>query len=162
MKLASFRIKDDPNNETWGIIDDEKAYDLGAILRARYPSLKALIAAQAYPEAQAAKSTATPYPIGEIEWLPVIPNPEKIFCIGLNYEMHRKETGRTVVEHPTIFVRFANTQTAHLSNIVRPRVSTHLDFEGELAVIIGKAGRYIARENALEHIAGFSCYNDGS
>jgi 2-keto-4-pentenoate hydratase/2-oxohepta-3-ene-1,7-dioic acid hydratase in catechol pathway len=92
----------------------------------------------------------------------VIPLPEKIFCVGLNYEMHRKETGRAVVEHPTIFTRFANTQTGHLSNIVRPRVSTHLDFEGELAVIIGKAGRYITREKAMEHIAGFSCYNDAS
>ena len=63
----------------------------------------------------------------------MIPNPDKIFCVGLNYETHRKETGRSVVSHPTIFARFANTQTGHLQPIVRPRVSSDLDFEGELA-----------------------------
>jgi 2-keto-4-pentenoate hydratase/2-oxohepta-3-ene-1,7-dioic acid hydratase in catechol pathway len=67
-----------------------------------------------------------------------------------------------VVEHPTIFARFPNTQTGHLSNIVRPRVSTNLDFEGELALIVGKPGRYIPREQAFDHIAGYACYNDGS
>ena len=92
----------------------------------------------------------------------MIPNPDKIFCVGLNYETHRKETGRAVVEHPTIFGRFANTQTAHLQPIRRPRVSTNLDFEGELALVIGKPGRYIARDAAREHIAGYACYNDGS
>lgn len=67
-----------------------------------------------------------------------------------------------MVEHPTIFARFANTQTGHGTDIVRPRVSTELDFEGELAVIIGKAGRYIARERAFDHIFGYACYNDAS
>jgi 2-keto-4-pentenoate hydratase/2-oxohepta-3-ene-1,7-dioic acid hydratase in catechol pathway len=153
MKFASFRGKD---KETWGIIDDEKAYDIGDRLRARYPSLKALIAAHAYSEAQAAKSTATAYPTEEIDWLPVIPNPDKIFCVGLNYETHRKETGRAVVTHPTIFGRFANSQTAHLRPIVRPRVSTDLDFEGELAVIIGQPGRYIPQAEAFEHVAGYA------
>ena len=103
MKLASFRVKD---NATWGIIDDEKGYDIGDTLRARYPSLKALIAAQAYSEAQAAKSAATPYPIEEIDWLPVIPNPDKIFCVGLNYETHRKETGRACGHPPDNFRPF--------------------------------------------------------
>jgi 2-keto-4-pentenoate hydratase/2-oxohepta-3-ene-1,7-dioic acid hydratase in catechol pathway len=163
MKLASFRLKGhDTDNATWGIIDDEKAYDIGERLQARYPSLKALLAAQAYAEAQAEKSAATPYPVAEIDWLPVIPNPDKIFCVGLNYETHRKETGRAVVSHPTIFGRFANSQTAHLRPIVRPRVSTDLDFEGELAVIIGRPGRYIPQGEAFEHVAGYACYNDGS
>ena len=85
------------------------------------------------------------YPLADIEWLPVIPNPDKILCVGLNYEMHRKETGRAEVDNPTIFTRFANSQTGHLANIIRPRVSHDLDFEGELAIIIGKAGRYISR-----------------
>ena len=98
----------------------------------------------------------------DIEWLPVIPNPDKILCVGLNYEMHRKETGRAEVDNPTIFTRFANSQTGHLTNIVRPRVSHELDFEGELAIIIGKAGRYISKADAWGHIAGYACYNDGS
>jgi 2-keto-4-pentenoate hydratase/2-oxohepta-3-ene-1,7-dioic acid hydratase in catechol pathway len=92
----------------------------------------------------------------------VIPNPDKILCIGLNYETHRKETGRSEVENPTVFGRFANSQTGHLANIVRPRVSKDLDFEGELAVIIGRPGRYISRKDAWDHIAGYACYNEGS
>ena len=82
--------------------------------------------------------------------------------MGLNYETHRKETGRAEVVHPTIFARLASSQTAHLDPIRRPRVSTNLDFEGELAVVIGQPGRYINRAEAFEHVAGYSCYNDGS
>jgi 2-keto-4-pentenoate hydratase/2-oxohepta-3-ene-1,7-dioic acid hydratase in catechol pathway len=92
----------------------------------------------------------------------VIPNPDKILCIGLNYENHRKETGRTEVENPTVFGRFANSQTGHLTNIIRPKVSTDLDYEGELALIIGKPGRYISHKDAWGHIAGYACYNEGS
>jgi 2-keto-4-pentenoate hydratase/2-oxohepta-3-ene-1,7-dioic acid hydratase in catechol pathway len=159
MKLASFRIQ---NRATWGRIDDDSVRDLGAVLGERVTDLRSCIEQQAYDLVRQASESAPLYKVHEISWLPVIPNPEKIFCVGLNYETHRKETGRAVVEHPTIFVRFANTQTGHLMNIVRPRVSTNLDFEGELAVIIGKSGRYISRQKALEHVAGFSCYNDGS
>src|SRR5262249_46629564 len=78
------------------------------------------------------------------------------------YENHRKETGRTEVENPTVFGRFANSQTGHLSNIVRPKVSTDLDYEGELALVIGKAGRYISKKDSWSHVAGYACYNEGS
>ena len=100
--------------------------------------------------------------ISEITFLPVIPDPEKIFCIGLNYQEHKKETGRPDVKNPTIFTRFANTQTGHLQLLVKPNFSDRFDYEGELAITIGKGGRYIKEKNALEHIAGYSCYNDGS
>ena len=100
--------------------------------------------------------------ISEITFLPVIPNPEKIFCIGLNYQEHKKETGRPDVKNPTIFTRFANTQTGHLQPLVKPNFSDRFDYEGELAITIGKGGRYIEERNALDHIAGYSCYNDGS
>ena len=100
--------------------------------------------------------------ISEITFLPVIPDPEKIFCIGLNYQEHKKETGRPDVQNPTIFTRFANTQTGHLQPLVKPNFSDRFDYEGELAITIGKGGRYIKEKNALEHIAGYSCYNDGS
>jgi 2-keto-4-pentenoate hydratase/2-oxohepta-3-ene-1,7-dioic acid hydratase in catechol pathway len=159
MKLASFRIH---NRATWGLVDGDAVRDLGAAVGQSVPDLKSCIEQQAYESIRWASNSAPKYSVNEVTWLPVIPNPEKIFCVGLNYETHRKETGRAVVEHPTIFARFANTQTGHLTDIVRPHVSTNLDFEGELAVIIGKAGRYISRERALEHVAGFSCYNDGS
>jgi len=159
MKIASFRLS---GERTWGTIDKDEAIDVGSILNSQYPDLKSMIAVGAYAEVEAAVSSAPRYPISSIEWLPVIPYPAKICCVGLNYEKHRLETGRAVVGHPTIFTRFPDTQIGHLANIVRPRVSTDLDFEGELAVIIGKPGRYISRDKAFEHIAGFACYNDAS
>ncbi len=159
MRFATFRLNGAP---TWGLIEGDEAVDLGAVLSARYPDLKSVIAASALQEAAAAASGAPRHPLSAVTWLPVVPNPDKILCVGLNYEMHRKETGRAEVENPTIFARFANSQTGHGADIVRPRVSHELDFEGELAIVIGKPGRYIARENAFDHVAGYACYNDGS
>ncbi|MGX1324496.1 2-keto-4-pentenoate hydratase/2-oxohepta-3-ene-1,7-dioic acid hydratase in catechol pathway [Bradyrhizobium sp. USDA 377] len=158
MKLATVAID---GRTTWGIVEGETFFDVGAALKARYADLKAAIGA-AFAGVADAKTSAAAVPISKVTWLPVIPNPDKILCVGLNYETHRKETGRAEVDHPTIFSRYANSQTGHLQPIVRPRVSTHLDFEGELAVIIGKAGRYISRADAMDHVVGYSCYNDGS
>ena len=159
MKFASFTIHDAPS---WGLVEGDEIADLGDLLRDRFPDLKSAIAANALTEAAAAAAKATRHALSAITFLPVIPNPDKILCIGLNYETHRKETGRSEVENPTVFGRFANSQTGHLRNIIRPRVSTDLDFEGELAVIIGKPGRYIPRSEAFQHIAGYACYNEGS
>ncbi|CCD84457.1 putative bifunctional enzyme with isomerase/decarboxylase activity [Includes:5-carboxymethyl-2-hydroxymuconate delta-isomerase/ 5-oxopent-3-ene-1,2,5-tricarboxylate decarboxylase] [Bradyrhizobium sp. ORS 285] len=159
MKFASFKIN---NVTSWGLVEGDEIADLGAILRDRFPDLKSAIAADALKQAAAAASGAQRHALSAITFLPVIPNPDKILCIGLNYETHRKETGRSEVENPTVFGRFANSQTGHLSNIIRPRVSTDLDFEGELAIVIGKPGRYIPRSEAFQHIAGYACYNEGS
>lgn len=159
MKFATFKAN---GTTTWGVIDGDEAVDLGTAFRDRYPDLKSAIAANALHEAAGAIVDAPRHLLSDIEWLPVIPNPDKILCVGLNYEMHRKETGRAEVDTPTIFARFANSQTGHLANIIRPRVSHELDFEGELAIIIGKAGRYISKSDAWSHIAGYACYNDGS
>ena len=159
MKLASFKIG---NSSTWGVIEGEEALDVGAVLRDRYPDLKSAIAADALSAARDAAGKAKRYATADIIWLPVIPNPDKILCIGLNYETHRKETGRTEVENPTVFGRFANSQTGHLADIIRPKLSNDLDYEGELAVIIGKPGRHITRADAWSHIAGYACYNEGS
>lgn len=158
MKLATVAID---GRTTWGIVEGETFFDVGAALKGRYADLRSAIGARLAGVADA-KSAAASVPVSKLKWLPVIPNPDKILCVGLNYETHRKETGRAEVEHPTIFSRYANSQTGHLQPIVRPRVSTDLDFEGELAVIIGEAGRYISRANAMSHIAGYACYNDGS
>jgi 2-keto-4-pentenoate hydratase/2-oxohepta-3-ene-1,7-dioic acid hydratase in catechol pathway len=158
VRLATVAID---GRTTWGLVEGETFFDVGAALKARYADLKAAIGSSLAGVVDA-KSAATAVPVSKVKWLPVIPNPDKILCVGLNYETHRKETGRAEVEHPTIFSRYANSQTGHLQPIVRPRVSTHLDFEGELAVIIGKAGRYISRTDAMDYVAGYSCYNDGS
>jgi 2-keto-4-pentenoate hydratase/2-oxohepta-3-ene-1,7-dioic acid hydratase in catechol pathway len=159
MKFASFAIN---NAVSWGSVEGDAIADLGALLSERFADLKSAIAANALAEAAASAAKAKRYSLSDITWLPVIPNPDKILCIGLNYEMHRKETGRAEVENPTVFGRFANSQTGHLTDIIRPRVSTDLDFEGELAVVIGKAGRHIRRLDAWAHIAGYACYNEGS
>lgn len=159
MRFATFQINGAPS---WGLIEGDQIADLGAALRGRYPDLKSVIAADALAEAAAEAAGAPRHRLSAIAWLPVLPNPDKILCVGLNYEMHRKETGRAEVENPTIFARFANSQIGHGTDIVRPRLSHELDFEGELAVIIGKPGRHIARDDAFGHVAGYACYNDGS
>lgn len=158
MRLSTVKIA---GRTTWGVIDGETFRDAGAVLAAQYADLKAAVT-EGLAGVAGAAIAADAFPLSEVEWLPVIPNPDKILCVGLNYEMHRKETGRAEVENPTIFARYSNSQTGHLKPIIRPKVSTDLDYEGELAVIIGKPGRYISRANALEHVAGFACYNDGS
>jgi 2-keto-4-pentenoate hydratase/2-oxohepta-3-ene-1,7-dioic acid hydratase in catechol pathway len=159
MKFASFKLN---NTASWGLVEGEEVADLGALLRDRFPDLKSAIAADALKEVAASAAKAKRHVLSSVSFLPVIPNPDKILCIGLNYENHRKETGRSEVENPTVFGRFANSQTGHLQNIIRPRVSTDLDFEGELAVVIGKPGRYIQKADAFSHIAGYACYNEGS
>ncbi len=159
MKLASFAVG---GTATWGLVEGEEVVDVGAVLRGRLPDLKAAIAAGALDGLRAEASGAKRHAFSAITWLPVIPNPDKILCVGLNYETHRKETGRSEVGNPTIFARYANSQTGHDAPLLRPKVSTDFDFEGELAVIIGKPGRYIPRGDTLSHVAGYAPYNDGS
>jgi len=106
---------------------------------------------------------ATPDLIFEdLSLLPVIPNPEKIMCVGLNYHDHVKETGRELTEKPAIFSRVNASQVGHGQDIMRPPESHRLDYEGEIAIIIGEGGRRISEADAWKHIAGYSCYNDGS
>ena len=97
-----------------------------------------------------------------VQLLPVIPNPDKILCVGLNYATHVAETGREQKAHPAIFTRWADTLVGHRAPLVRPRESTRFDYEGELAIVIGRPGRRICRTNALTHVAGYSVFNDGS
>ncbi|QTN19232.1 fumarylacetoacetate hydrolase family protein [Brevundimonas sp. AJA228-03] len=100
--------------------------------------------------------------LSDVTLLPVLPNPGKILCVGHNYEDHRKETGRAKVDHPSIFTRWADTLVAGGQPIVRPQESTDLDYEGELAVVIGRGGRRISREAAMDHVAGYTIANDAS
>jgi 2-keto-4-pentenoate hydratase/2-oxohepta-3-ene-1,7-dioic acid hydratase in catechol pathway len=139
----------------WGQVEGDNV-----LVDARFPTLKDAIAADALSSSPTQDRESVS--IGEISFMPVIPNPGKIICVGLNYEKHRKETGRAVVENPTIFMRFADSQTGHAKDIVLPPESERLDYEGELAVIIGKGGRRIAEATAFDHVAGYSCYDDGS
>jgi len=159
MKLATVRTSRGP---TYGIVTDKGFVDLGARLGSRYPDLKSLIAARAIAEAQKLVVEKPDLPLAELTWLPVIPNPGKILCVGLNYQEHVAETGRDNTEQPAFFIRVAESQVGHQQPLLRPKESTHLDFEAEIAVIIGKAGRRIPQSEAWDYVAGYSCYNDGS
>jgi 2-keto-4-pentenoate hydratase/2-oxohepta-3-ene-1,7-dioic acid hydratase in catechol pathway len=153
VKLCSFEFE---GRDAWGIVQGEQV----AIV-SEWPTLRDAIAAGGLDRA-AAHAAGARINLDQIRLQPVIPNPGKIICVGLNYESHRKETGRAVVSHPTLFTRFADSQTGHASDIILPPESKQLDYEGELAVIIGKGGRRICAGDAPDHIAGYACYNDGS
>jgi 2-keto-4-pentenoate hydratase/2-oxohepta-3-ene-1,7-dioic acid hydratase in catechol pathway len=99
---------------------------------------------------------------GELRLLPPIPAPDKIICIGLNYADHSKESGFELPAYPTVFARYATSLVGHETPIVRPDCSDQLDYEGELAVIIGRGGWHISRAEALDHVGGYSIFNDGS
>jgi 2-keto-4-pentenoate hydratase/2-oxohepta-3-ene-1,7-dioic acid hydratase in catechol pathway len=154
MKLISFRRPD--GTASWGIAKDAGIVDLGD----RAPGLRhALWASESLAEAA---SGHVRYQLDDVTLLPPIPAPDKILCIGLNYLSHILEGGREPPKKPIIFTRFANTQVAHGQPMVRPNISETFDFEGEMAVIIGKSCRHVPKDRAHEVIAGYSCYNDGS
>ncbi len=161
MKLVSFE-----RNGQIGfgaVIGDDGVVDLGAALGGRYADLQALLAADALGEAAAAVAGRTAeFRLGDVTLLPVIPHPGKIWCCGLNYGEHVRETNRQVTEQPTFFLRVADSQVGHDQPIVCPPESTQVDYEAEIAVVIGKPGRRIAEADVAQHIAGYACYNDGS
>jgi 2-keto-4-pentenoate hydratase/2-oxohepta-3-ene-1,7-dioic acid hydratase in catechol pathway len=165
MKLLSFIHQ---GRETWGaLVGADAVVDLGKALP-QYATLTDYIATGAYLNAQqdVANKTAD-VKLADITFLPVIPKPEKIVCAVRNYMDHHQEVlaagmHRELSEEPPIFLRVWRSQVAHGQPIICPKVSGSLDWEGELAVIIGKEGRNIAEADAFDHVAGYSCYNDGS
>jgi 2-keto-4-pentenoate hydratase/2-oxohepta-3-ene-1,7-dioic acid hydratase in catechol pathway len=160
MKLISFEHQ---GRAGFGAVVSDGVVDLGAAMGHRHADLKALLAADALAEAAQLVATRSPdLSLAGLTLLPVIPNPDKIWCCGLNYAEHVRETQREVTEQPTFFMRFAASQVGHGQPMLRPRESTQLDYEGEIAVIIGKGGRRIAEADAAAHVAGYACYNDGS
>ena len=164
MKLLSFIHQ---GRETWGAVVGDGVVDLGKA-RPQQPTLADYIASGDYLHAaQHVEGLPLAASLAELTFLPVIPRPEKIVCAVRNYMDHHQEVlaagmQRELSEFPPIFLRVWRSQTAHNQPIVRPHVSESLDWEGELAVIIGKGGRNIPESQAYEHIAGYACYNDGS
>ena len=147
---------------TWGRMTDGGIVPVDAATAARFPTLLDAIGAQALAEVGAALQGGQPAVAADGPLLPLIPDPGKILCIGLNYEMHRQETGRAESAQPTVFTRFGSSQVGHNQPMVKPRESDKYDYEGELAVIIGRRGRRVTEADALGIIAGYSCFNDGS
>ena len=159
LKLASYQHN---NAAGYGIVEGDSIIDLSLRIGARFPDIRTLLAHEGLGEARKACGQKPDFGLADVMLLPTIPNPGKIFCIGLNYEDHRQETKREKTEAPAVFVRFPESQVGHGQPILRPRESAKLDFEGEIAVIIGKPGRRISEQDSWDHVAGYSCYNDGS
>ena len=153
MRLMSFEAN---GHASWGVVEGDTVVDCGA----RAPSLRA-----ALTDLHAATADLGGLPrhsLASVTFLPPIPDPDKIICIGLNYLTHILEGGREPPKQPTIFTRWPNSQIGHGQPIIRPKVSETLDFEGELAVIVGRRARHVAEADSDSVIAGYSCYNDGS
>lgn len=154
MRYVSFRRPD--GSASFGILKRDEVFDLGTSGKAS--SLKEAIATGALDNT----AGGTAYTLADIVLLPVIPDPAKIICVGLNYATHVAETGRDQKEFPAIFTRWADSMVADGQPLVKPQVSERFDYEGELAVIIGKGGHKIARADAMNHVAGYSVFNDAS
>ena len=158
MRLVSFVVD---GRSAFGVVKGEGIIDLTK--HTRYKTLRELLATGALPEAAALLADKpADLPLDGTQLLPPIPDPGKIICVGLNYLDHVAETGRPLTEKPALFPRFASSQIGHLAPLVKPLESDQLDYEGEVAVVIGKGGRRIREADALSHVAGYSCYNDGS
>lgn len=138
------------------IVMPELPNDLLAVLQAG-PELMAKIETEAKSASQAARR-----PYQELTFAPLIARPPKIICIGRNYAAHAAEGGAQTPTYPEIFFRGAESLIGHKQNIIRPKCSDRLDYEGEIAVIIGKKGRHITKENALDHVAGYTLFNDAT
>lgn len=158
MKLASFTVD---GRSTYGLLNGNLLREPAATFLARYPDLRAVLAAGKLGELAEAESGEDHKP-EQVAFLPLIPNPDKILCVGVNYRPHIEEMGRDVPRFPVVFVRFPGSQSGHGQSIYRPRASEQFDFEGELAIVIGKPARHVKRTNALDYIAGYCCFMDGS
>jgi 2-keto-4-pentenoate hydratase/2-oxohepta-3-ene-1,7-dioic acid hydratase in catechol pathway len=164
MKLLSFAMD---GRESWGAVVGDRVADLGRALP-QYPSLADFVGSADFARREALAASEKPGPtLADITYLPVIPRPEKIVCAVRNYLDHHNEAvafgmKREITEFPPIFLRVWRSQVAHNAPVVRPKVSDNLDWEGELAVVIGKGGRHIPEAAAFDHVAGYSIYNDVS
>lgn len=158
MKLITFELNNGPRV---GLVQADGvrplpvavATDIGQLIQkqAEGASLSSLVEVLEAPVAES-----------DIRYLPPVPQPSKIICVGLNYADHTKESPYEQPDYPTLFIRLTTSLTAHNAPIVRPLCSDSLDYEGELAVIIGRGGKHISKERALDHVFGYSVFNDGS
>jgi len=160
MKLLTYRHR---GVETYGVAVDGGAIDAGRRLGGRYAGLRAVLAAGALDEVRSATAGQKPdAPLADIEFLPPIRDPGKLICVGLNYKTHVEETGNTEGPNPSIFVRFADSVVGHGQPLVKPRLSDKFDYEGELAVVIGRPAWRVSAADALGVVTGYACFNDGS
>lgn len=163
MKLLSFKRQD--GSTDWGILCAAKTHIITSkqLLGGQYHSLKHLLASGRLGEiTQEARTQSPTLSLNEIEHLPVLPNFGQMLCAGLNYQAHASESGKETPKSPRIFARLNSSLVGHNQPLIRPRASYHYDYEGELAVVIGKLGRHIPEDQAFDHVAGYTVLMDGS
>jgi acylpyruvate hydrolase len=148
-----------------GVLDGDTVIDLARAAPDLPRDLIGIIRAGAFAAAATAARTATPEArllLAGLRYRPPIENAGKIVCLGLNYVDHAAEGGHAKPDYPSLFLRTNTSLVAHGEAMWRPRASTQLDYEAELVAVVGRAGRHIAAKDALAHIAGYACFNDGS
>jgi 2-keto-4-pentenoate hydratase/2-oxohepta-3-ene-1,7-dioic acid hydratase in catechol pathway len=161
-RLATYSID---GSTRFGVIVDGGMVDLSSCFGQQYPTLRDVIAADALRKlAEEGALRAPDHPLDAITWLPPIPQPEKIICIGVNYPDRNAEyrDGQDAPKYPSMFMRTARSFVGHEKPLVRPRASPQLDYEGEVVLVIGKPGRHLSQDRALEHIAALTLCNEGS
>ncbi len=160
MRLMSFTIA---GRASFGLASGNGVIDAQKRLDGEFRGLRDALVAGALPALRRLEQTKPDYALADVEFLPVIPDAAaKLLCIGINYVPHIKEMGRERPDYPVVFVRFQDSIVGHGEPLQRPIGSVQLDWEGELAVIIGKRARRVSRAQALDYVAGYACFNDGS
>ena len=168
MRLLSFTVGDytsfgaltgDGSAVEGGIVD------LGRLIGGQYPTLGSVLRAGELPRAMSLGTTSkATISLDEVRYLPTVPDPEKIICIGINYGNRNEEykDGAEAPKYPSVFMRTPGSLVGHLEPILNPPESDQLDYEGEIVLVIGKAGRRIAAADAWQHVAGLTLMNEGS
>jgi len=160
LRLASFKTRD---RESYGVVDGDRIVDVGYRLASQFPTLRLAVAGLGLKAIDdAARASEVWHGPADISWLPPIPDPLKVICVGLNYRAHVAETGRQPPSKPVLFTRFANSQVGHEAELRHPGISSRYDYEGELAVVIGRRTHRVTESQALESVLGYTCFNDGS
>ena len=160
MDLVSYMVD---GKATFGVVAGDGIVNAARCLGGRFSTLRQALAADALDDVRRATTGQAPdHRMSDVKFLPVVPDPQRIVCVGINYRSHAEETGRDISPAPSVFLRLPDTLVGHCGGLVRPKVSDKFDFEGELAVVIGRAGRHVAEADALQHVAGYSCFVDGS
>jgi len=158
MKLLSFSAS---GRDLFGAVSGDGVVTLND--KVGQPDLAAALGADGIEALrQAARGAKADHKLADIKFRPVIPQPNKILCAGVNYRAHAAEVSRELPKQPSMFIRFTDTLVGHGGDMIRPKLSDNFDYEGELALVIGKAGRHIPLDRALDHVAGYTIFVDGS
>ncbi len=157
MRIASIQLDGRP---AYGRVEADGIVVPDATFLQRFPTLTHLLAANA--TAELAALGGAPVGFSSVALAPVIPHPAKIICVGINFRAHMKEMGHADPQYPVLFTRFAASVVGHGQPLIAPRVSANYDFEGELAFVIGKTAHHVKQADALDYVAGYTCFMDGS